>query len=1189
MATTSKTPLWRKVLKITAWTLMALVLLPAAALLCCINLLEPAQLTPITERIANRLLDADVTIGSVDLSLHGRAPFVKVDIDSLTVISRPMQRLRAAGRDDIPLWADTLLTLDKFSGSINPIALLGNRIDLHDVVFTAPRIQIFTVDEDHSNYLIYTSTDTTKTSSGKIPALKLDRFRLEKCHPLRFANLSTGEHFTIALSSLDVDGEGSPLYKLEVGGDFNSPSLGLYNLDRLKFGVDGGLGWESSHPSELELRQFKLFADFISATVNAHVDLGHDIIVRDFDIELGNMEISRILDVIPDSIRNLYELGPDKFSTDIALSFKARSTAPFNITTDSIPYAELSLVLDPGALNYGRADFKQIGGVIDAVLMGNDLDAATFRVNDLIIEGPATELHINSEVTRVRTDPLISIDVKGTTKLQQLPVQLRRLIGGSLRGQVDLDLNMRGTPSMLSRQGFHRLHVKGAVDGHDIFYLAADTNTMVYTDRVSLKFGANERFGHVDSLLTAVLKIDSTQIITGDGAMTMTGLTLGAGVSNRYRSADTLAIVPFGGSLELKTFDLSLLGHTTTMRARDIDGKVNMRRYNDNARQPLFNLNLGINRISFGSATSRMMFSGSRVEVEAHKIPGRKMPRAVKATADSLRVAFPEMSLDSVYAYALEKHRPRPGHLSRVHPEYTEDDSEIIYWGTATFVKRLLLDWAVQGNFTSRRASLFTATFPIRNRMQNLNATFNNDSVVLTNVKYKAGSSDFLISGRLSNMRRAFTSPGYKQPLRINFSVLSDTIDINELAGTAFRGAAVSESLSRHKGEHKHFNLEALEARLETREEEADSLLEHEIGRMVADAPDSVSPLLIPSNIDLRLNINAANVRYADIQFKDFAGELLAYNGAVNLHHLTAASEMGSLNLSALYSATKAEDMKFGFGLEVNDFNIKRFMRLVPAVDSMMPILRDVSGIISAQVAATCDIDRNMNLELPSLAAAIRLEGDSLELIDAETYRNIGKWLLFKDKQRNIIDHLNMELTVSDNMLRLYPVIFNIDRYKLGIQGYNDMAMNFDYHVAVLKSPLPFRFGINIKGNPAKYKIRLGKAHFDENLPTKVAIVDTTRVNLLREIENVFRRGVAQSQFRRLNIARAPEAASIDLNADTISAADSAVFIKEGLIPAPEPPHEQPASEPAGKRKRGKNKPATPQPSNREATLSRKQ
>ena len=34
------------------------------------------------------------------------------------------------------------------------------------------------------------------------------------------------------------------------------------------------------------------------------------------------------------------------------------------------------------------------------------------------------------------------------------------------------------------------------------------------------------------------------------------------------------------------------------------------------------------------------------------------------------------------------------------------------------------------------------------------------------------------------------------------------------------------------------------------------------------------------------------------------------------------------------------------------------------------------------------------------------------------------------------------------------------------------LALNFDYHSAFLKSPLPFKFGINIKGNPDKYKVR---------------------------------------------------------------------------------------------------------------------
>ncbi|MDE6023535.1 MAG: hypothetical protein K2G13_08550, partial [Muribaculaceae bacterium] len=190
--------------------------------------------------------------------------------------------------------------------------------------------------------------------------------------------------------------------------------------------------------------------------------------------------------------------------------------------------------------------------------------------------------------------------------------------------------------------------------------------------------------------------------------------------------------------------------------------------------------------------------------------------------------------------------------------------------------------------------------------------------------------------------------------------------------------------------------------------------------------------------------------------------------------------------------------------------------------------------------------------------------------IDPEKYRTLGKWLGFKNKADNTIHSLNVEMTVADGLMRVYPFAFNIDRYRLGIYGSNDIAMDFDYHLAVLKSPLPFKFGITISGNPKKYKVRFGGAKFKENTVIEsVDIVNAARINLMDQIENVFKRGVRNSSFAKLQIA---QPAGFDSQPDPgLSAADSLQLIQEGLIVPPNT-NEMKASEQKKKPKKKRRK-----------------
>lgn len=159
----------------------------------------------------------------------------------------------------------------------------------------------------------------------------------------------------------------------------------------------------------------------------------------------------------------------------------------------------------------------------------------------------------------------------------------------------------------------------------------------------------------------------------------------------------------------------------------------------------------------------------------------------------------------------------------------------------------------------------------------------------------------------------------------------------------------------------------------------------------------------------------------------------------------------------------------------------------------------------------------------------------------------------FKDKNRNLINHVNVNIAVKDNMLKIYPFIFDFDRYKLGIYGHNDLQMKFDYHVAVLKSPVPFKFGINIEGTPKDYKVRFGGAHFKQGeVAESVNFADTMRINLVRQFQDVFKRGVTKSDLAKINIGSAPALPSIDFSDfEPLSPSDSLYLRNEGLLQNP--------------------------------------
>jgi hypothetical protein len=192
-----------------------------------------------------------------------------------------------------------------------------------------------------------------------------------------------------------------------------------------------------------------------------------------------------------------------------------------------------------------------------------------------------------------------------------------------------------------------------------------------------------------------------------------------------------------------------------------------------------------------------------------------------------------------------------------------------------------------------------------------------------------------------------------------------------------------------------------------------------------------------------------------------------------------------------------------------------------------------------------------MNIILPTLNAACRINGKDMVLLDGQTFSEIARTLKFKNRETNLVENIAVELLIRNNQIEIFPFIMQIDRYKTAISGIHKLDMTFNYHISVLKSPIPFRMGINIRGdleNASKMKIGIGKARYkDTNLPTYVTVIDTTRLNLRTQIDNFIQHGIDVARFSQFT-APTIDPMFIEKDVEILSAQDSLMFYKEGFI-----------------------------------------
>lgn len=383
--------------------------------------------------------------------------------------------------------------------------------------------------------------------------------------------------------------------------------------------------------------------------------------------------------------------------------------------------------------------------------------------------------------------------------------------------------------------------------------------------------------------------------------------------------------------------------------------------------------------------------------------------------------------------------------------------------------------WMPKGIVGFNRLRFRTPEFGLPIRMSKTAVTVDGPKITLKNASVRIGRSNMTATGDMMGVYRAMTKG---EKLTAHLSLTSDLIDCNQL-------------------------INSLSFPEDTTEVLTDSV------------PSEMKLFVIPRNIDFELQTDLKKVIFEKMLFENVHGAVDIKNQAIHLEDLSMRALDADMKAVMVYKAGSPRGGYAGFDFKIRNINIAKLVDFVPALDTIVPMLRSFKGRVIFDVAADARLDSAMNIRIPTLRSAIHIKGDSLVLMDGETFAEISKMLMFKNKKENVFDSISVNVTVHDGNVTVYPFLVEIDRYKAAVGGEQGLDMNFNYHISILKSPLPFKAGVNISGNLDKMKFRIGKAKYkDAVTPAAVHRVDSTRMNMGNEIVNRFRRVVLGRQPR---------------------------------------------------------------------------
>ena len=1125
----------KTVLKCTAWFLgIWLAILIALELF-----LSSAAVTNIVNRVASDYVDGELSFGKVELSMLRRFPSASLTLEDFS-ITYPADRfdndeeaglkghLFNSGRGEI---SDTLASFDRFGASVRILPLIRGKIYVSNLELSKPRIHAHQYITGKVNWDIFKMSDEAEevedTTSSELPHIVIGRICLNNNPRIVYTDNGDTLSALINMRQMAFDGRLNVTSPVNSRINFRIDSLfaaGRIGADTLAFGLDHLGISEKNRAVSLDASAKTLAAISgvgrvaIPIKINGDVTLpgriGKTVTINGLNAEIASIPMAtsgqitlhddrmsvdiksginqcKVNDILKGVAANIIPEAK-KIDTDCIIDLQAIAVGDYVYDTGELPSITATLRVPESKIGY--AGFPGKIGLSMAADASTDsqgkVNLEIFKA-EVGTDGAEIKVKVNAD-DLLCDDPKVNIDGKMDLILESLVKILPDSLDIKAKGHIAAELKGGIKLSELDLYKFSDADVAGMIQIQGVDINAEKDSLKAYISNAEVKLAPetkkSPRSGKTFRMLALRGSIDSTNISYGPMGVKGQKLTLSAMNSTDY-DKDTTNVHRFGGRLGIGRINLRD-NSGMALGINESENSFSIMPKRGNPKIPVLTFTSRNKGLFLKSDMNRVILSNAEVRADATMNSIERKQKA-KAFIDSLSRQYPEIPKDSLFLHLAKK-----GSKNNMMPEWMKEEDfrkQDINFRLDETIAKYFREWDLNGKLAIKKGVLMTPYLPLRNTLQGFEGHFNNNEVRIDTLGIKVGKSEMVAKGSLTGIQKILSGRG-RNILNLDVDISSSGMDANELlraylAGSQYNPESSDKSLS------------------EVSDEE---YMEHITADTTAIDKEAFELIVVPSNLNADIRLNGKNIIYSDLVIDKLSANAIMKERCVQITNTSATSNVGDISFDGFYATRSKKDLKTGFNIQFKDITAEKVISLMPAVDTLMPILKSFYGKLNCEIAATAQLDTNMNIMTPSINGIMRITGDDLLIKDSEMFKSLARKLLFKNKKEGYIEHMSVEGVISDNTVEIFPFIMKMDRYTLALSGVQNLDNSFKYHISLIRSPFLLKLGMDIYGEDFdNWKFKIGKPKYKSaDVPAFSSVIDETKVNLVKSIKDIFRKGV---------------------------------------------------------------------------------